>query len=344
MKSDKYQKELLFFSMTYEFFEMYLSRQCGRSHHTVKSYRDALSLFRRYILQKLGISIGTFTFSQCSRTVVLGFMDYLDTLGSAASTRNHRLAALKSYVSFAADKDVTLQSKSLEIRRVPRCKQQVIERELIPEDAMAAILRQPPNTKMGLRDRTIMILLYDSGARLGELLGLTVSDVVKEGDNPYIRIHGKGGKQRVVPISVKTAAHLAQYIYIYHIVRPPGTDSLFFTVIKNVANVMSESNVERFLNKYACEARAQCCSIPVNLHPHMFRRTRATQLYQNGVALPLVSRILGHASMQTTQLYAIPSMDMLRHAMERVETTAQRAEKPVWMEDETIMAKLSGLR
>ena len=344
MKSDNYLKEPLFFSMTYEFLEIYLSRQCGRSHHTVKSYRDALSLFRRYVLQKLGISIGAFTFSQCSRTVVLGFMDYLDALGSAASTRNHRLAALKSYVSFAADKDVTLQSKSLEICRIPRCKQQVIERELIPEDAMAAILRQPPNTKMGLRDRTIMILLYDSGARLGELLGLTISDVVTEASNPYIRIHGKGGKQRVVPISVKTAAHLAQYIYIYHTVRPPGTDFLFFTVIKNVANVMSEGNVERFLNKYASEARVKCCSIPTRLHPHMFRRTRATQLYQNGVALPLVSRILGHASMQTTQLYATPSMDMLRHAMERVETTAQRAEKPAWMEDETIMAKLSGLR
>ena len=344
MKSNKYPTEFLFFSMTYEFLEVYLSKQCGRSHHTVKSYRDALSLFRRYILQNLGISIGAFTFSQCSRTVVLGFMDYLETLGSAASTRNHRLAALKSYVSFAADKDVTLQSKSLEICRVPRCKQQIIEPEVITKDAMAALLRQPPNTKMGLRDRTIMVLLYDSGARLGELLGLTVSDVMLEGGNPYIRIHGKGGKERVVPISVKTAAHLSQYIYIFHIVSPPGTDSLFFTIIKKMANVMSEGNVERLIAKYGREARVQCCSIPERLHPHMFRRTRATQLYQSGVALPLVSRILGHASMQTTQLYAKPSMDMLRHAMEAADTTLQSAEKPIWMEDETIMAKLSGLR
>jgi len=76
----------------------------------------------------------------------------------------------------------------------------------------------------------------------------------------------------------------------------------------------------------------------------MFRRTRATQLYQNGVALPLVSRILGHASLQTTQLYAKPSLDMLRRAMDAVESPAQRDEKPVWINDESVMAKLSGLR
>lgn len=344
MNSEQYRKEPLFFSLTYEFLELYLPKQCGRSGHTIESYRDALSLFRRYVVRVLGISIGVFTFAQCSRASVMGFMDYLVTLGSKASTRNQRLAALKSYVSFAADKDVTLQSKALEIRRVPRCKDSILEREVVSEEAMAAILRRPPNTKMGLRDRTIMILLYDSGVRLGELLGLTVPDVVLEGDNPYIRIHGKGGKQRVVPISIKTAAHLSVYISVYHTATPPGTDFLFFTVIKNSPNAMSEGNVERFLAKYAREARAQCPSVPAKVHPHMFRRTRATQLYQNGVALPLVSRILGHASLQTTQLYAKPSMDMLRHAMEAVESPAQRAEKPAWIEDEAIMAKLSGLR
>lgn len=344
MKSDKYPTEPLFFSLTYEFLEVYLTKQCGRSPHTVESYRDALTLFRRYLLQNLRISIGAFTFDQCSRTSVMGFMDYLVTLGNEASTRNQRLAALKSYVSFAADKDVTLQSKALEIQRLPRCKQPIIEREIVSEEAMAAILRQPPNTRMGLRDRTIMILLYDSGVRLAELLGLTVSDVVTEGDNPYIRIHGKGGKQRVVPISLKTAAHLSGYISVYHTTTPPGTDFLFFTVIKSSANAMSGGNVERFLAKYAREANSQCPSVPAKVYPHMFRRTRATQLYQNGVALPLVSRILGHASLQTTQIYATPSMDMLRHAMEAVETPVQRAEKPVWTEDEAVMAKLSGLR
>ena len=76
----------------------------------------------------------------------------------------------------------------------------------------------------------------------------------------------------------------------------------------------------------------------------MFRRTRATQLYQNGVSLPLISRLLGHASLQTTQLYAKPSLEMLREAIESVETPEQKTEKPIWQQDEALMVKLSGLR
>lgn len=334
----------LFFSMTYEFLEVYLPKQCGRSPHTVESYRDALSLFRRYILNTVGISIGKFTFAACTRECVLGFMNYLSELKSKPSTRNQRLAALKSYLMFAADKDISLQSNELEVRRVPQCRVPKTEKTVIPEDAMTAILQQPSNTKMGLRDRTIMILLYDSGARLAEVLGLSVSDVAIDGANPYIRVNGKGSKQRIVPISVKTAAHLAHYISVYHTKERPDADLLFFTVIKNVIGMMSEGNVERFVKEYARKAQSSCPSVPDHVHPHMFRRTRATQLYQNGVSLPLVSRLLGHASLETTRLYAKPSLKMLRDAIESVETSEEKAVKPIWEGDEAMMAKLSGLR
>ncbi len=330
--------------MTYEFLAVYLPKQCGRSPHTVESYRDALSLFRRYVLHALGESIATFTFAACTRECVLGFMDHLTELKSKPGTRNQRLAVLKSYLAFAADKDVTLQSIELEIRRVPQCRAPKTEKTVIPEDAMAAILHQPPNTKMGLRDRAMMVLLYDSGARLAEVLGLRVSDAVISGDNPYIRVTGKGSKQRIVPISAKTAAHLTQYISVYHTEERLKTKLLFFTVIKNVAGMMSEGNVERLVKAYARKARRSCPSVPDNVHPHMFRRTRATQLYQNGVRLPLVSRLLGHASLQTTQVYAKPSLKMLREAIESVETPEQKAEKPIWEENEAMLAKLSGLR
>ena len=334
----------LFFSMTYEFLQVYLPKQCGRSAHTVESYRDALSLFRRYIVESLGISIAKFSFAECTRECVLGFMDYLAQLKSAPSTRNQRLAALKSYLAFAADKDITLQSNELQVRRVPQCKAPKTEKTVIPEEAVAAILRQPRNTKMGLRDRTMMILLYDSGARLAEVLGLKVNDVAIDGENPYIRVSGKGSKERIVPISTKTAAHLAHYISVYHTKDRPQTDLLFYTVIKNVTGMMSEGNVERFVTEYARRAQSFCPSVPDRVHPHMFRRTRATQLYQNGVGLPLVSRFLGHAYLETTRMYARPSLKMLRDAIESVETPTEKAAKPIWEGDEAMMAKLSGLR
>ncbi len=341
---NNHRSALLFFSMTYEFLQVYLPKQCGRSPHTVESYRDALSLFRRYILNTVGISIGKFTFAECTRECVLGFMNYLSELKSKPSTRNQRLAALKSYFMFAADKDISLQSIELEVKSVPQCRVPKTEKTVIREDAMTAILQQPPNTKMGLRDRTIMILLYDSGARLAEVLGLSVSDVAIDGDSPYIRVNGKGSKQRIVPVLAKTAAHLAHYISVYHTKERPDTDLLFFTVIKNVIGMMSEGNVERFVKEYARKAQSSCSSVPDHVHPHMFRRTRATQLYQNGVSLPLVSRLLGHASLETTRLYAKPSLKMLRDAIKSVETSDEKAVKPIWEDDESMMAKLSGLR
>ena len=342
--NNKHPSPPLFFSMTYEFLQLYLPKQCGRSPHTVEAYRDALSLFRRYVVNTLGISIGKFTFAECTRECVLGFMKYLSELNSKPGTRNQRLAALKSYLAFAADKDVTLQSNELEVKRVPQCKVPKTEKTVIGEEAMAAILRQPANTKMGLRDRTMMILLYDSGARLAEILGLKVSDVTLDGDNPYIRVNGKGSKERVVPITVKTADHLTHYISVYHPNERPKTNLLFFTVIKGVTAMMSERNVERLVKDYACKAQSSCPSVPNHVHPHMSRRTRATQLHQNGVSLSLVSRLLGHATIETTRSYAKPSLKMLREAIESVETPGEKAVTPIWEADEAMMAKLCGLR
>jgi site-specific recombinase XerD len=251
---------------------------------------------------------------------------------------------LKSYLSFAADKDITLQSVALSVGRIPQFRQAGTERVVIPDEALAAILRQPPDTRIGLRDRTIMVMLYDSGARLAEILGLRISDVMLDGDNPYIRINGKGGKQRIVPISAKSIAHLKRYMSAYHGCEGPKTDLLFYTAIKGMIGLMSEGNVERFVKAYAHEAQRSCPSVPKNVHPHMFRRTRATQLYRNGVDLPLVSRLLGHARLETTQIYASPSLKMLRDAITSVETPEQKAERPIWEGNETMLIKLSGLR
>ena len=144
----------LFFSMTYEFLDTYMVKQVGRSPDTVESYRDALTLFRRYVLNELNISITKFTFAKCTRDCVFGFLEYLEAQGNKPGTRNQRLAGLKSYLWFAADKDVTLQSIALEVSRVPQCKNPATEKYVLSGDALNAFFSQPANTRMGLRDRT----------------------------------------------------------------------------------------------------------------------------------------------------------------------------------------------
>lgn len=252
----------------------------------------------------------------------------MESQGNKPGTRNQRLASLKSYPWFAADKDVTLQSIALELSRVPQCKNPATEKYVLSEDALNAIFSQPANTRMGLRDRTIMILLYDSAVRLMEILNLRVNDICLNEENPYIRVMGKGSKKRVVAINVKTVKHVKQYLDVYRSRDNPDTNLLFYTIIKGRAGKISEGNVERFIQQYADKARESCPDIPLRVYPHMLRRTRATNLYQNGVELALISRILGHAFLDTTRVYAKPSLAIMRKAMDTVQAPQASNEKP----------------
>ena len=100
--------EKLFFSKTRDFLDLYLSAQCSKSKHTIKAYRDALTIFRRYVRHK-GFSVKSFSFDDCTRDFLLGFMEYLQNEGYEKSSCNQRLAAIKSYMWYVADGDITWQ-------------------------------------------------------------------------------------------------------------------------------------------------------------------------------------------------------------------------------------------
>ena len=337
------QTRKLFFSMTYEFLEIYMPEQVGMSLETVRSYRDALTVFRRYLYEECGISISSFLFEDCSKDCLMKFIEYLKARGCKAGTCNQRIAVIKSYLWYAADKDIALEAIAIRISKVPVCKGRKTERKILSDEALTAILHQSPNTKMGLRNRTIMVLLYDSAARVSELLGLKLGAINVVSKEPYIRVLGKGNQERVIGISLKAATHLKNYITLYH-PDPQKGSFLFFTTIKGVTNMMSVGNVERFIQQYANEARNSGVDVPESVYPHMLRRTRATNLYQDGVDLELISKLLGHRKTETTKIYAQPSLKQMRTAIESVETPEQRSELPLWEGNEDKMARSFGLR
>jgi site-specific recombinase XerD len=330
--------------MTFDFLEVYLPDQVGRSPHTIESLRDTLTIFRRFVQNKLGLGLNDFTFDMCDRNCLFNFLDYLKELGNSPSTRNHRLAGLKTYLSYASDVDIALQSVSLRATSVPPAKAPKREKEILSVDDCSCIFRQPPQTRRGLRDRTFMILLFETACRVSELLSLKTPSLHLQGEKPFIHVLGKGNKERYIALTEVTAAHLRQYLSIFHGKDSPNTDFVFYTIIKDMANVMTARNVEGFIDKYADMARKERSLIPDKVYPHMFRRSKATALYQKGTPLPLVSSFLGHAQLETTRIYARPSMDMLRTAIESVETPEQKLEKPLWKGREEELAKKYGLR
>lgn len=335
--------EKLFFSKTRDFLDLYLSAQCSKSKHTIKAYRDALTVFRKYVVEVRNYSIKTFSFDDCTRDFILDFMEHLQSLGLSPNTCNHRLAALKAYMWYVSDGDISLQQTAIIVSRIPFLKVPEKNKELLSEECLAAILAAPKATKFGIRDTTIMVLLYDTAIRLSELIELNISSVVFDAPIPYLRIHGKGDKERIVSFTSNTAMHLKNYINVYHNNCAAKDKSLFYTTIHGVDNRMSPGNVERIINKYADEIRPNYPELPPKVHPHMFRRTRATNLYQNDVSLELVSRMLGHTSTQTTRIYARPSIAMLKDAIEKSPYISPN-EQPLWLDNEDELAKLCGLR
>ena len=203
------------------------------------------------------------------------------------------------------------------------------------------MLAAPSDTKIGKRDRMILILLYDSAIRVSELISLDVRSVNLVAELPYIRVYGKGDKERIVAITDATAKHISNYLRSFHV--DPSPDSpLIYTVIKGDMGRMSVGNVERIIKKYADQIRPDHPDLPKTVYPHMVRRTRATNLYQDGIELELISRILGHTSTETTRIYAVPSVEMMRQAMECGNLASD--EQPEWTDSEAELARLCGLR
>lgn len=341
MKNNKLDKEL-FFSKTNDFLNLYLPRQAMKSDNTINTYRDGLTVFRKYLSEVKNISIRKFSFEECTHDFLLDYMAYLKDKGCAAGTCNNRLAAIRAYLWYVADGEISMQSIALSASKVPFIKGPQRVKETINQDDLAALLSAPSDkTKTGIRDKTILILLYDSAIRVSELRELKINSLKLNESIPYIRVRGKGDKERIVSITDKTVEHLKRYIKIYHLEK--GNDyPLFYTVIKGHISAMSTGNVERILNKYAEMIRDEHPNLPQKLYPHMLRRTRACGLYQNGVELELVSRILGHTSTQTTRIYASPSIEMLKAAMEN--NSFEISETAEWLDNEEELARICGIR
>jgi site-specific recombinase XerD len=157
--------------------------------------------------------------------------------------------------------------------------------------------------------------MYDLGARLQEMIDLKLCDI-RISKTSTITIHGKGSKVRTVPIMSGTVECLRQYLFRFH----PGaflTEELplFYTEIKGSRKSISASCVRLFLSQYGENARVRCSEVPENVHPHLWRHSRAMHLYQNGMDLTLISQWLGHANLETTLIYAYADPEHKRKAI-----------------------------
>jgi len=322
----------LFFSKVTDFLDIYLVKQAGKSFYTRKSYKTGLSSFYDYVTESLRISPMHFQFSQCSYQLVLGYSEHLQNLQKKNSTVNARIAAIKSYLEYASDCDAANISVFVSVSRVPFLSIPKVQMPIIHPDDMAVFLDAPEHTRIGNRDRFILIMFFDSAVRVSELVSITLGDIVDDNGEYTILIHGKGRKERCIILSEKASQHMKVYLKTYHAGVDDMTRPLFFTTIHGKISAMSVRNVERILNKYGDLARKSSPGIPNSVSPHTLRRSRATALYRDGIPIEQVSAFLGHSQIETTRShYASPSPEQMKNAVEK--GSAQEPEqRPEWTE------------
>jgi len=342
-------KDSSFFKHVKGFLTVYLPRHKCCSKNTIKSYRETINLLRIFIQEEKNIPFVKITFDIFSYDLICQFLDWLkDKRKCSTSTRNQRLAVVNSFLSYAAIQDPAIMSLCIKAKKVPHQKTGQRHVKYMRQTAIKAVLGQPDVTKKnGFRDRFFMILLYDTGARVQEMLDLKLKDFQLGSSTPFLYLTGKGGRTRAIPLMDKTIKHLYKYLARFH---PDGTRDneqyLFYTTINSFKKRMSEENVSSFMKRYGEEAREVCPDVPPRVHPHLFRHSRSTHLYQMGIPLSYIKDFLGHSSINTTSIYASTDITMMKSALEGVskKDATGNIEIPVWQGDEDMILSLCGLK
>ena len=306
-----------FHALLEKFFMRWLIAQRNVSPQTVKSYRDSFKLFIRYLHTTHKIKPASISINCLEAEYILGFLDSLEKERSNhPKTINNRLSAINSFLkflSFEIPEYSGLLARSLMIPFRKEEKQQMDfltkEEYLALEDACDL------NSELGRRDQLMLLLLYNMGVRVSELVGIKIGDIVTDANSfpSYIHIHGKGRKERDVPLWKSTASFLHKFMRGFE---AANSDKLF---TNRIDGPLTRSGVRYRLN---CLTKKASESVPTmkrkTISPHTFRHTVALNLLQSGVDISTIAIWLGHESILTTHKYMEADMEMKRCTLEKL--------------------------
>jgi site-specific recombinase XerD len=306
---------LSFPALVQQFFTEYLVAQRAVSPRTVACYRDALSLFLSFASHKLGKAPTAMRLADMRPELILAFLDHLEQgRKNAVRSRNLRLTALRAFLKFAARRDVTALH---DIERALAVPMKRFERPMLgfltrPE--MLAVLRQPGETWSSQRDHLLLAMLYNTGARVSEMIGVRVIDVILDG-GACVHLHGKGRKLRSIPLWKSTVVEIRAWLRLNPLLR--GEAPL---LPNRDGRAMCRSNVTQRLSLAVTRATAEQPSLATKrVSPHTLRHTSAMHLLQSGVPFNVIALWLGHESTTTTHRYVEADLAMKEKALARLE-------------------------
>ena len=305
-----------------QFFTERLIAQSNVSPRTVVAYRDTFRLLLTWFEQKLRKRPEQLMLTELNVTRVAAFLDYLEIeRHNAIRSRNARFAALRSFLSFAAHKEPAALGTIQAVLALPMKR---FERPLLgylTREEIDVVLDAPDGTTWsGQRDRVMLATLYNTGARVSELIGLTVGNVVL-GSCAFVHLQGKGRKQRTVPLWKTTATSLRHWLRAY----PRPADQPLFP--NRVGGPMTRTGVTNRLQLAVETAALRCSTLKRQISPHTVRHSTAMHLLQAGVDISVIALWLGHESIETTHIYVEADLAMKERALGAMQAPSVKSQR-----------------
>jgi len=315
MSNSTAPKPSSFASLVQQFFTEYLVAQRAVSPRTVACYRDALTLFLDFASRKLGKAPTVLRLVDIEPDLILAFLDHLEhKRNNSVRSRNLRLTALRAFLKFAGRRDVA----SLHIvERALAVPMKRFERPILgflTREEMVAVLGQPGSTWSSQRDHLLLAMLYNTGARVSEIIGVRVIDVILEGA-ACVHLQGKGRKQRSVPLWKTTVLEIRAWLRLNPQLRAEAA-----LLPNRDGHAMTRCNVGQRLHLAVARAAATVSSLAKKqVSPHTLRHTTAMHLLQSGVPFNVIALWLGHESTNTTHRYVEADLAIKQKALARLE-------------------------
>jgi len=321
----------------------YLPGIQGVSYNTIASKRDAYILLLKYLNDTQNIKAEDVDIPLLSRETIIKYLEWLEkSRGSSVSTRNIRLAAIKSLFSYIQTQTPDYIYQCQQILSIPRKKEPGHTLEYLTVEGIKSVLNAvETSSRTGLRDLTLLSLMYDSAARVQEIADLSVNDFRAEKPST-LRLTGKGSKTRIVPLMSTTSDLVSKYISIYH---PSYRGEYNVPLFSNrKKEKLTRAGIAYILKKYVKIAREkQPDLIPEIVSPHGLRHSKSMHMLQAGVPLIYIRDFLGHSEISTTEIYARCDSEQKRKAIENTCPSITKSETPMWQKDTSLLGWLQSL-
>ena len=323
-----------------DYLTRYLSHERGSSSNTITAYRDTFVLYITFMERIRNIKAEKLYLKSITKESIVAFLDWLQTERKCSdATRNLRLATLHSFFRFVQyqNPENLYEYQSIMSIKLKKTKQTAIN--YLTTEGIKLLLEQPNlASEKGRRDLALLSLMYDTGSRVQEIIDLTPSAIRL--DKPYtIKVTGKGNKTRIVPLLENQVKILKSYLNEHHLLTPQLRMHPLFSNSRQ--EKLTRPGVTHILLKYADKARVNKPElIPNKLSCHSLRHSKAMHLLQAGVNLVYIRDILGHVSVQTTEIYARADSRQKREAIENAYVDLMPKQNPIWENNNDLLGWL----